>query len=265
MPQPWHYRSQVWVQFALPAFIAGGGQLYLMLHEERRWMALGAVATIALVALVYVAALQVRATIDVADAYSLSPDEYAAFQWIDHNVSKNQTVASPSIITTLLVDDLTPASSYIMGGYDPVATDNELVDRYLRVEATYGYSEDVAFGRLDPANEFPFHDAGPATSLERNVEEHVAFYTFYWEILTPQRLDDRMAAWRARFRTIEAEQDVIAAWPATYLYCGPRERFWPAVHPSAGTYVRVAFHRGTVTIYRLTNASDPAAAPFRGC
>jgi hypothetical protein len=84
-------------------------------------------------------------------------------------------------------------------------------------------------------------------------------------VTTPERLDERMNAWRTRFRTISAEDNVIAAWPANYLYCGPRERFWPVVHPSAGTYVTIAFRSGTVTVYELSDAADPAAAPFKGC
>jgi hypothetical protein len=32
-----------------------------------------------------------------------------------------------------------------------------------------------------------------------------------------------------------------------------------------GTYARVAFQQGEVTVYRITQSSDPAARQFDGC
>jgi hypothetical protein len=263
MPQPWHYRSQVWVQFAIPAFLAGGAELYALLGNEYRRAALTALAAVAFVAFVYVVALQVRATAIVDDAYALTDEEHAALEWIEDNVSGDQTVASPSIITTLLVDNLTPAAGYIIGGYNPVATDDELIERYLRIQATYGYGEQTTFERLDPEHEFPFDRHPPVSGLERELESHVAFYTFYWEVTTPERLERRMPEWRERFRRIAAQENVISAYPVEYLYCGPRERFWPSVDPAGGTHVEVAFEQGDVTVYRIT--TDPSAHVFRGC
>ena len=265
MPQPWHYRSQVWAQFAMPAFIAGGAKYYATLREDQRRLALRAVIALGVAAFLYVTALQIRATMILDDAYAVSEDEYAAIQWVEANVRGDETVASPSIITTLLMDNLTPAAGYIIGGYNPVAMDDELIDRYLRIQATYGYDEETTFGRLNPDHAFPFDYDGPASGLEREVEEHVAFYTFYWEVTTPARIEERIPSWRERFRSITAQDNVIAAYPAEYFYCGPRERFWPSTTPMGSTYVRVAFERNTVTIYQIADAADARAEPFGGC
>jgi hypothetical protein len=264
MPQPWHYRSQVWSTFAIPAFVAGAAQLYGMLDLAQRRLIMRGGMAFAACALVYMVALQIRATAIVDDAYALNDDEHAAFEWIERNVDTGETVASPSIITTLLMDNLTPAAGYIIGGYNPVADDDELIDRYLRIQVVFGYDEAATFARLDPDNEFPFDYEGPAAGLEREVEQHVAFYTFYWEVTTPGRLLARMPGWQERFRQLARGNNVISAYPVDYLYCGPRERLWPAAQPREGTFVQGVFHQGEVTVYRLTDGGGSGAV-FTGC
>ena len=264
VPQPWHFRSQVWSAFAIPAFIAGGTEYVRRIGGDHQRLVIRAGAVAAVVAFAYLVAFQVRATLLVDDAYAVADDEYAAFKWIEHNVSGDETVASPSIITTLNIDNLTPASGYIIGGYNPVADDDELIDRYLRIQATYGYGEDATFARLDPRYFFDAENL-PWLELQRQVEGKAAYYTFYWEIFAPDTFEERIPAWRAQFRALSGQDNVIAAYPVDYLYCGPRERFWPAVAPAHGTYVKPAFESGTVTVYRVADAADSQAKPFEGC
>jgi hypothetical protein len=264
VPQSWHFRSQVWSAFAIPAFIAGGAEFYRTLGEDHRRIALRVLAVAAVAATVYLVAFQVRATTLVDDAYAVSDDEHAAFEWVEDNVSTLDTVGSPSIITTLLLANLTPASGYIIGGYNPVVDDAELIDRFLRIQTAYGYSEDVTFERLD-ARYFVKVENLPSIELQRQVEQEGAYYNFYWEVFEPDVYEERIPSWRAQFRALEGEANVLAAYPVDYLYCGPRERFWPMPDPAPGTYVRPAFEQGEVTIYAVTDGDDPAATEFAGC
>ncbi|MEX0749302.1 MAG: hypothetical protein WD359_00700 [Dehalococcoidia bacterium] len=263
VPQSWHFRSQVWSAFAIPAFIAGGAEFYRMLGEGGQRFAMRGLAVAAVLASVYLAAFQVRVTTLVDDAYAVSDDEHAAFEWIEDNVSTRETVASPSVITTLMLANLTPASGYIIGGYNPVVSDDELIDRFLRIQTAYGYDEAVTFERLDPRY-FGVENV-PSIELQRQVEMRAAYYNFYWEVFTPDVYEERIPAWRERFRALAGEENVLAAYPVEYLYCGPRERFWPMPSPAPGTYVRPAFERDTVTVYAIVEADDPQAAPFAGC
>jgi hypothetical protein len=75
----------------------------------------------------------------------------------------------------------------------------------------------------------------------------------------------RFPDWRRRFEELQGQSNVLAKYPADYLYCGTRERSWPLVKPPSGMYASVAFQQGEVTVYRLTDASDPEARPFAGC
>jgi hypothetical protein len=220
---------------------------------------------VAAAAFVYLAALQIRAVQIVDNTYAMDEDEHAVFGWIKGNVEGDETVVTSSLITTLLLDNLTPASGYQIGGYNPVAYDSELIDRYLRMEAAYGYGEEVTFDRLDPGHGFPFDTDVPASERDRDIEYHVAYYTFYWQVTTRERLDERIPAWREQFREVAREQNVLSAYPADYLYCGPRERFWPTIDPAPGTFVREATRSGDVVLYALTDADDPEGARFRGC
>jgi hypothetical protein len=59
--------------------------------------------------------------------------------------------------------------------------------------------------------------------------------------------------------------DPARHYPAEYLYCGHRERYWPVDRAPSGIYVTVAFQQGEVTIYRLAKAGEPQTEPFTGC
>ena len=154
------------------------------------------------------------------------------------------------------------------GGFSK-ATDDELAERMLRVQAAFGYADDTVFQRLDIENAaggFPFTDnSGTNAQLERRLEDALAFFTFSFEIEHEERFEMRAQRWPARYAELLSEQNVLATYPADYLYCGHRERFFPAAHAAPGTLVRAAFHEGEVTIYKLADVSDPAAVLFDGC
>lgn len=266
VPQPEHYVTQVWHVFALPAFIAGTADLAIMV--PRRWVrpAAWAVAALAVVGTVYVAAFQVRATREVQAEFAMPADERAAFDWIESHVSDRETVVSPSVNTNMLLPAMTPAHRYLEDGFFTRVSDDEIIDRFLRAQAAFGYSADDVFQRLDPGHGYPTSDKSvPQDQLERHFEDSAAYFSFNWEITHPGRIDDRVPEWRTRYAALLAEPNVLHAYPADYLFCGHRERYWAAVQPAPGTYVTVAFHQGEATVYRLADPKDPQARPFRGC
>lgn len=265
IPQPWHYRSQVFSVFALPALFAGGAALVRMLPRPGVRAAAAALAAAAVLSTAYVVVFQVRGIREVNASFAVSRDEDAALRWIRANVRGDETVVSPSIITNWYLASLTPASEYIMGGFNPVAGDDELIDRYLRVSIAFGYSEDATFARIDPYYAPPLDEDAPPDELVRETEESVAYYTYYSETDNPAKLAERIPAWRRRYEKLQSEPDILAAYPAQYLYCGERERLWPAERPASNIFVTVAFQQGGVTIYRLADASQPGTLPFRGC
>jgi hypothetical protein len=265
VPQSWHYRSQVWGVFAIPLVLAGSAGLLQLLGRREMRLAGGAFAVAGVCAAAYVGAFQVRTIRQVDASYAVSDDESAALRWMRENVHSDETVVSPSIVTTINVAAMTPASEYIMGGFNPVANDDELIDRYLRVSIAYGYGEDDIFQRIDPYHPLPFDTNDSADELMQDTEQSVAYYTFYSETDHPNQLAERLPEWHERFDELKGQADVLAAYPADYLYCGERERLWPVQREPSGIYVTVAFHQGTVTVYHLTNESDPNAEPFKGC
>jgi hypothetical protein len=193
-------------------------------------------------------------------------DERAAFDWIETHVRDDQTVVSPSVNTNMLLPAMTPAGRYLQDGFFTRVSDDEIIDRFLRAQAAFGYSEEDVFKRLDPENGYPTTDkAVPQDELERHFEDSAAYFSFNWEITHPERIAERLPEWRQRYEALLQENDVLAAYPADYLFCGHRERYWPATHPAPGTYVTVAFQRGDAIVYALAKESDPGARPFTGC
>jgi hypothetical protein len=266
VPQTEHYITQVWHVFALPAFIAGGAALAREFPRGRSRLPALAFGALAVVGVVYLAVFQARTTITVADAFALGADERAAFGWIDARVSDRQTVVSPSVNTNMLLPALTPASRYVIDGAFVRVADDELIDRFLRAQAAFGYSEEDVFGRLDPAHAYPTSDQSvPEDQLQQHFELSAAYFLYNWEITHPETIASRMPAWQQRYAALLDEDNVLAAYPADYLYCGPRERAWKVDRPPRGVYVRDAFAEGDAAVYELVHAGEPGARPFGGC
>jgi len=262
IPQQWHFLTAVWGAFSIPLFLAGGAALMTRLRATPLRGAMLALAVLAAAGVAYVGVLQARATSAVNAAYAQSDDEHAAFDWISANLTRDDSVVSSSITTNQLLVSLTPASVYLPDGFLSRVSDDQLVDRYLRVSAAYGYDAQSVFARLDPT--IGGFDHKPP--YETRQEQFMGYYLMNWEVNTSQsRIADRLPAWRADFARIQRERDVLALYAAQYLYCGPRERLWPAPSPAPGTFVRLAFRQGGVTLYQLVAAGDTGARPFAGC
>jgi hypothetical protein len=269
VPQPWHYSTQIWGVFALPALVAGGAALVRSMPAASARFAVPALGALALIGIAYFAVFQARALRSVDGAFAVTSDEDAALTWISRNVHDGQTVVSPSITTNLLIAGLTPASQYLADGGFSKARDDELIDRVLRAQAAYGYTEDTAIGRFSVDNDskgFPLHDnSGTLPELEARLEDSLAFFTFSFEISDQKTFTGHFPAWRARYHELLSQDGVLAAYPADYLYCGHRERLFPAAAPAPATFVTVAFQQGDVTLYRLAARDDASAVQFAGC
>jgi hypothetical protein len=269
VPQPWHYQTQVFAVFAIPAIVAGAAAGYRRLPRSMARAGVVAFACLAVVGAVYLVTFQARSIQQTDASFAIGSDEDAALRWVAEHVSGNETVVSPSITTNLYLAALTPASEYLGEGWSSKATDEELMDRVLRTQAAYGYSEDDVFSRLDVTDAtggFPVNDpTGTPAALEKKLERFLAYYTFQFEVRHQQSFDDRVQSWHARFRDLQSDFDVLSPYKADYLYCGPRERFYAGTRPSPGTFVTIAFAEGAVTVYRLTSLDAPDARQFRGC
>lgn len=265
-PQPEHYVTQVWHVFALPALIAGSAELWRMAPGELRRSAGVAVAVLALAGVAYTGEMQLHATAHTQAQYSMPANEAAAFDWMDAHLHSGDVVVSPSVNTNMLLVALTPASRYIDDGFFSRLSDDEIIDRFLRAQAAFGYGADDVFGRLDPANGYPTSDHSvPRAELERHFDESSAYFLFNWEITHPALIADRLPEWRRRYAALLTEPDVLAAYDAAYLFCGHRERFWAMTTPAPGTYVREAFRQGEAAIYEIVDATAQGAWAFEGC
>lgn len=280
LPQPAHFIDYVWPTFALPLFLGGGTEMYRTLNTDWQRRVLVGMGLTALACAGWFGAFQVRAEREVDAAFAMPSDEYAAFSWLDRHATTGDVVASPSISTNLYLAAMTPAQRYVLEAFVAAPSDDQIIERYLRVSAAFGYSEADTFARIDPydtcrpqhdvpcedaASNFPFRYVLPLNEREADLEWSMAYYLLNWEIVQPSRITDRIPAWRDEFARIAAEPDPLAGHPATYLYCGPRERLWPASHPATAIFATVAFQQGEATIYRLAAQSDAGAVPFHGC
>lgn len=281
LPQPDHYSLLVWPAFAIPAFVAGGAALWQSLSHRRQRIANVALAAGAIVGVLHFGVFQARALHNIQSGFTMRADERIAFDWIDANVPSGRTIVSPSFTTNAYISALTRASKYIREGFVAAPSDDEIIDRYLRTQAAYGFSEDLTFSRIDPiyrckraddhrcakpSPNFPFKDVSPdLREREAALENNMAYYLLNWEITHPETIERRIPAWRERFHRLRTQPDPLSAYAAHYLYCGPRERLWPADVASPGVTVTVAFHQGDVTLYRIVAATNANAQSFRGC
>ncbi len=269
VPQPDHYLYQAWPVFSLPLFIGGTAAFMARLSGRKLRLASGALAVLAVVGGLHFAAFQLRAMRRLDSSYALRSDEAAAFRWMRANLRHDETVVTPSRSTNLLLASLTPAYVYVPYGSSAVgskAPDDEIIDRYLRASAAFGYTTGAAISRLDPANGIPIPGTGlPRDEIPAYVERSMIDYLFNELVDRPATVNQRIPGWRAQYEALKPQEGVLGRYRAEYLYCGPRERLWSVDTPAPGTSVRVAFRQDDVTVYRLSDASDSGAAPFRGC
>jgi hypothetical protein len=282
LPQPFHYTLQVWPAFAIPAVLAGCAELWRLLPDVRLQRAvLGAIVAAGAVGTLHFTVLQLRAIGNVDDAFSMRSDERAAFDWLSNNVAYPEVVVSPSITTNMYVSALTSASKYMLDGFIADPSDDEIIERYLRVSAAYGFDADTVIDRLDPiyrcadpddfrcdrpSSNFPFKDpSNDVVEREAQLEDSMAYFLLNWEITHPDTVQERLPRWREQYEQLLRESAVLSAHRADFIYCGPRERLWPVEGVAPDTHVTVAFEQGEVTIYRLASQSDDSAHPFIGC
>jgi hypothetical protein len=269
IPQPWHYLTQIWGVFAIPAAVAACAVVARLSPPAAMRRGAAALGVVSLASIAYLFVLEVRSVRHTDAAFAMRSDEDAAFSWIRGHVATDETVVSPSVTTNLYLASLTPADEYLAEGGFSRATDAELTERMLRVQAAFGYTEDEAFARLhvtDASGGFPVNDTrGDARELEQKLERFLAFYSYSFEVAEQAAFDAKVDTWRPPYRALLGETNVLSAYRADYLYCGPRERFYGDGDPAPGTYVQPAFEQGEVTVYRLTPATETGSRPFVGC
>ncbi|HXK32686.1 MAG TPA: hypothetical protein VNM91_01570 [Dehalococcoidia bacterium] len=270
VPQTWHYKTQVWGVFVIPLAIAGVVAGWRMLSRGRAIaprLGYAALAVAVAAAGAYFVVHQSRALAQVDGAFAVRADEKAALDWIAAELSHDDTVASTSITTNLLLAGLTPSSQYISEGSFSTASDDELIDRQLRLHAAFGITEAQLLRRFqidDPSAGFPVNDReGSLAELEERLERFMAFYLFNFEIEDVDEFTARVATWPPVYERLLEEEAVLSAHDVDYIYCGPRERMLETRAPAPGTFVRAAFERGDVTVYAITDAEG--GTEFAGC
>ena len=72
-------------------------------------------------------------------------------------------------------------------------------------------------------------------------------------------------ALRPHYRELLETDGALSEYPAEYLYCGHRERFFGGDRAAPGTYVVPAFESGDVAVYEIVDADAAGAAEFEGC
>jgi hypothetical protein len=113
---------------------------------------------------------------------------------------------------------------------------------------------------------FPVHDAtGTDEEMERALEDHLAFFTFSFQVSDQDAFRDRAESWRPMYRDLVKTRGVLKSYPADYVYCGHRERYFDSEIVAPGTLVQPAFESGDVVIYRLVDANTAGATEFAGC
>jgi len=266
LPQTDHFLFQAWPVFSIPLFIAGSAEAAKRLGEGPRRAAAVALGVAGVLGFAHFAAVQVRGLQAIDDMYAMPEDEHAAFVWIEHNLSPDDTVATPSWVTNQLLAAMTPASTYLADGFVTRVSNEELADRYLRVSAAYGIDEETAFYRIDPARDVPTSDRSVSgVELELYFDSSMAYYLFNEGIRRPRDITDRTEAWRETYGAFAGERGVLHGHDADYLFCGHRERFWGAAEPSPGTWVEEAFRDGGAVVYRIVPEGTAGAREFDGC
>jgi hypothetical protein len=263
-PQNDHFLMQVWPFFTVPIAIAGVVALRDLTPRGAARPLAAVLAVMAMLGIAQTAAYQGRALRENDEHYVVSEAEHDLYGWLDAHAG-GATVATPSRSTAYLLANLTPAYGYLPDGFPTQVSDDEIADRYLRLQAAFGYSEADTFARLREYAPFTELPPRPGETLEQRVERAMSDFLFAEEFLQPDRIEERVPAWRERFRAYQGQEDVLGRYGVEYVLCDHRARFWEAGNVSPGTFVAVAFEEGEVTLYRIVERSAQDAREFDGC
>jgi hypothetical protein len=162
VPQEDHYLYQAAPAFSIPLFAAGTVEFLRWLDDRYARVAVATIGALAVAGALHFPAFQARAIESLDQDYALRPDEAAAFEWLRDNARDDATVVTPSRSTNWYIVSLTPAYVYVPYGSGAVgsrAGNEEIIDRYLRASAAFGYTTEAAIGRLDPSNSIPVRTA----------------------------------------------------------------------------------------------------------
>ena len=263
-PQNDHFLMQVWPFFTVPIAIAGVVALRDLTPRTAVRPLTATLAVMAMLGIAQTVAYQARALRENDEHYVVSEAERDLYGWLEAHAG-GATVATPSRSTAYLIANLTPAYGYLPDGFPTQVSDDEIADRYLRLQAAFGYSEADTFARLREYAPFTELTPRPGETLEQRAERAMSDYLFAEEFLQPRRIEQRVPGWIERFRAYQHEPDVLRRYGVDYVLCDHRARFWGADRTSPGTYVSVAFEDGDVTLYRIVERSAPDAREFGGC
>jgi hypothetical protein len=264
-PQNDHF-LQMWPVFALPLVIMGLAEAHQLLDPQVRRIAYAALAGAAVVGVVYPLVYQGRALRELDEGFSISVAERNAYRWLETNADDDATVVSPSRSTNYLLAGYTQTYGYLADGIFTRVSDDELIDRYLRAQAAFGYGEEETFDRIDPVHG-AFSDTPRPADLgpEEHTERSMADFLLGEQFIEPDRINDRIPEWRERFRTYQRQADVLSAYDADYLLCDHRTRFWASPAAAPGTYVVPVFQQDGVIVYELVDANTKGSRAFGGC
>lgn len=81
--------------------------------------------------------------------YSFDSDVISSWQWINESLPKNSRIISPSVKTTIYLNDYTTARPYLPLYIHTLATTEELERRFVIANKLFGVSENMFLGRIE--------------------------------------------------------------------------------------------------------------------
>lgn len=204
---------------------------------------------------------QIRMATIGANDYRIHTDLLQAFKWINNHTPKDSVFFSPSSKTTFYIPFFTHGNVYVPPACYSLASEEEIIDRFLEAYAAFGVKEEFLKKSLE-ANLGDGRDIEYARGME-NDPIYMLFCDSFADLkpggyisgnsLRPfprEILTDLLNRYHAKLLAQNRDKLTLSR-RADYIFWGPNERLISSVSPKEYKNLRLIFSENLVQIYEF--------------
>ncbi|MDP2593099.1 MAG: hypothetical protein Q8P52_00400 [bacterium] len=180
-------------------------------------------------------------------------EEFGSYEWIRENTPKDSVIGTPSFVSNTLLKHFTDKKIYVPDGYDTVAANDEIADRFFQISKVYGIGEGefgrfFATGGRIPENEDRTGISYLFADQFRAEQPGVIFTNRGYGF--PVWSGERHSAFVRRYEDFLKSGKTLP-YKLDYLYFGEREKAIARDPAKLNTDLEIVYDANGIKIYKL--------------
>ncbi len=187
------------------------------------------------------------------ESYTFDKDIVDSWQWIESNLPKEPVILSDSLVTSIYLLSYTSARPYVMTGFNTIAPNEEIANRFLMANKLFNVSAEVVKERLK---------ASPMSNSEewQRGDRHSAFNKFksaqhmFYNAFRQDTAEYRYINEEIANNLTKIYKKLNISWenlPTEYVYYGPWEKEFSQIKLNNNPDLELLFKNDSVEIYKV--------------